>query len=66
MVTEKEYDQLSKDYMSEESDDSSDSETIVVHKHPWRSESMCMVIISVDIAKLSPKVMLELFCHLQN
>ena len=32
------YNQLSKEYMSDESD-SSDTESIVVHKHPWRSES---------------------------
>ena len=32
------YNQLSKEYMSDESD-SSDTENIVVHKHPWRSES---------------------------
>jgi hypothetical protein len=32
------YNQLSKEYMSGESD-SSDTESIVVHKHPWRSES---------------------------
>ena len=32
------YNQLSKEYMSDESD-SSDTQSIVVHKHPWRSES---------------------------
>ena len=32
------YNQLSKEYMSDESD-LSDTESIVVHKHPWRSES---------------------------
>ena len=40
-MTEKEktyFDGLSKDYMTEESDaDSSDE--IVLHKHPWRSQS---------------------------
>ena len=35
---EKYYNQLSKEYMSDESD-SSDMESILVHKHPWRSES---------------------------
>lgn len=40
-MTEKEkqyFDLLSKEYMSDESD-SSDSESIVIHKLPWRSQS---------------------------
>lgn len=37
------YSMLSKDYMSDESD-SSDTESIVVHKHPWRSQSKSKLI----------------------
>lgn len=49
MVTDNErqfYNMISKEYMSEESD-SSDSESIVVHKHQWRSESKSTLYIDL-------------------
>ena len=43
--SEKQYfSQLSKEYMSDESD-SSDTEVITVHKPPWRSQSKFPLII---------------------
>lgn len=44
MLTDSErkyYDQLNKDYMTDESD-SPDSQLNTVHKHPWRSQRKLM------------------------
>ena len=35
--------QLSIDFMSEESDDPADSNSLIVHKHPWSSQGMLLV-----------------------
>ena len=37
---------LSLDFMSEESDDPNDSNCLIVHKLPWLSESECEQILS--------------------